>query len=161
MVFTNKRLLQIIIICGCFVFASCKKTDKIIFKYIDSANLQDGTINLKKALNVDYDTAFLFGDCTNNKEIEKALGTPYPQKTFLKDSEYKLILLKDNKIVYDNSFYCHRMEFFFYGSKYCYPKNEVWYYYMWTDSIFDVSLIETWDGRFYKLRPSVNPVDSM
>ena len=156
MAFTNSRFLRFLIVCCCGVFASCntcKSTDKILFSYIDSFCPQGGNINLKRALNVDYDTAFLFGDCTNGKEIGAAIGIPYPQKTFLQDSEHKLILLKDHSIVYDKDFYCNRVEFFFYDTKYHYPPNKGWYCYVWTDSIFVATLQDTWEGAFYQLRP--------
>ena len=153
----NSRFLKYVIVCCCGVLASCnafESTDKILFSYIDSACPQGGSINLMRALNVGYDTAFLFGECTNEKEIEKAIGIPYSQKTFLQDSEYKLILLNNHNIVYDNNFYCKRVEFFFYNTKYHYPSNNSWYCYVWTDSIFIASPKEKWDGVFYQLRPS-------
>ena len=112
----NSRFLQIIF-CGCILFTSCKKTDKILYHYIDSENPNIELIDLKNALKVDYDTAFLFSECTNNKEIEMVLGMPYPQKTFLQDSEHKLILLKNHKITYDNSFYYRRIEFLFHNQE--------------------------------------------
>lgn len=153
MVFTNNRFWGLIIVGICVVFTSCKRTDKILFSYIDSACSIGEQVNLKAALNVDYDTAFLFGECTNGKEIENALGLPYPQKTFLRDCEYKLMLLKNHKVVYDNSFYCEKVEFFFHNAKYHYPKNDTWYCYMWTDSIFIATLKEKRNGIFYQLRP--------
>lgn len=160
MVFSSSRLLQTMIIFSCLIFASCKKTDKILFSYIDSANPQGGVINMKDALKVDYDTAFLFSECTTNKDIETILEMPYPKKTFLQDSEYKLILLRNHKIVYDNSFYCKRVEFFFYNPKFHHKKDYV-EYIMWTDSIFKVSPLEKWDGTFYQLSPSGDIVDSI
>ena len=156
MAFTNSRILKFVIVCCCGVFAACnisEPTDEILFSYIDSTCPQGGNVNLKRALDVDYDTAFLFGGCTNEKEIDVALGIPYLQKTFLQDSEYKLILLKNHNIVYDKNFYCKRIEFFFYNSKYHYPPNKGWYCYIWTDSIFIASPKDKWDGVFYQLRP--------
>lgn len=160
MVFMNSRFLQILF-CGCILFTSCKKTDKILYHYIDSENPNIELIDLKNALKVDYDTAFLFSECTNNKEIEMVLGMPYPQKTFLQDSEHKLILLKNHKITYDNSFYYRRIEFLFHNQKYHLKKNHV-EYTMWTDSIFKVTLIEMEDGNhLYQLRPYADVVDSI
>lgn len=156
MAFTNSRSLKFVIVCCCGVFASCnacKSTDEILFSYIDSFCPQGGNINLMRALNVDYDTAFLFGECTNEKEIEAAIGITYSQKTFLQDSEHKLLLLKDHNVVYDKNFYCKRVEFFFYNTKYCYPPDKGWYCYVWTDSIFVATPQDTWDGMFYQLRP--------
>ena len=115
---------------------------------------------MKNALKVDYDTAFLFSECTSNKDIETVLEIPCPKKLFLQDSEYKLILLKNHEIVYDNSFYCRRVEFFFYNPKFHHKKNYV-EYIMWTDSIFKVSPLEKWDGTFYQLQPYTDIVDSM
>lgn len=115
MAFTNNRFLKFVIVCCCSVFVSCstcESTDNILFSYIESLCPQGGNVNLMRALDVDYDTAFLFGGCTNEREIETALGIPYSQKTFLQDSEYKLILLKEHNIVYDKNFYCKRVEFF-------------------------------------------------
>lgn len=161
MVFSSSRLLQSMIIFSCLIFSSCKKTDKILFSYIDSANPQRGLINMKDALKVDYDTAFLFLESTTNKDIETVLEMPYPRKTFLQDSEYKLILLRNHEIVYDNSFYCKRVEFFFYNPKFRQKKNDVGYI-MWTDSIFEVSFIKMQDGSpMYQLQPYSDIVDSM
>lgn len=158
--FMNSRFLQIVI-CSCIIFTSCKKTDKILYSYIDSEHPNIELLNLKKALKVDYDTAFLFSECTSNKEIEVVLGMPYPQKTFLQDSEHKLILLKNHEVVYDNSFYYKKIEFLFYDQKYHFKKNQV-EYTMWIDSIFEVFLIEKVDGNhLYQLRPYTDVVDSI
>lgn len=155
----SKRLFQVVIICSCVVFASCRKTDRVLFSYIESVCPQGGEINLKKALGVDYDTAYLFSDCTNGKEMASAMGISYRPKAFLQDSEYKLILLKNHKVVYDNKFYCNKVEFFCYDTMYFHAMNGVWYY-IWTDSIFvatprkgDIS-----GNLFYQLRP-VNDVE--
>lgn len=153
MAFTNSRFWELIIVCGLVMFVSCKRTDKILFSYIDSTCSEGGQVNLIKALGVDYDTAFLFGECTNGKEIGAALGLPYPQETFLQDHEYRLILLKNHAVVYDNSFYCEKIEFFFHHIKYHYPKNDTWYCYMWTDSLFTVTPRNKRNGVFYQLRP--------
>lgn len=158
MVFMNSRFLQIVFY-SCIIFTSCKKTDKTLYAYIDSKTPNIELIDLKVALKVDYDTAFLFSECTNNKEIEMVLGIPYPQKTFLQDSEHKLILLKKHEIVYDNSFYYRRIEFLFYNQRYHFKKKHV-EYTMWTESIFKVSLIEKMDGNtIYLLRPFADVVD--
>lgn len=151
MVFVKSRFLMIILCC--FFFVSCKKTDNIIFSYIDSTCPQGGVFNMKKALRVDYDTAFLFWECTNDETIEMVLGLSYPYKTFLQDSEYKLILLKNHRIVYDNNFYCRRVEFFFRNSNYRYTKDNILYCYRWSDSIFEASYLEMRDGPMYKLYP--------
>lgn len=154
MAFTNNgRFLGIIIVCVFVTFTSCKRTDMILFSYIDSTCSEGGQVNLKKALGVDYDTAFLFGECTNGKEIEKALGLPYSHKTFLQDHEYKLILMKNHDVVYDNNFYCEKIEFFFHHTKYHYPKNDTWYCYMWTDTLFTATLKKKRNDAFYLLRP--------
>lgn len=68
--FTNKIIL--IICCG-EIFASCKKTDKIIFSYITANNPDGGIINIKNALDTDFDTAFFWSECTNEKDIEMVL----------------------------------------------------------------------------------------
>ncbi len=154
------RSLQIFFCC-CIIFTSCKKTDKILYYYIDCDNPNIELVDLKKALKVDYDTAFLFSECTNDKEIEMVLGMPYPHKTFLQDSEHKLILLKNHKVVYDNSFYCRKIEFLFHGQKYHFKKNHV-EYTMWTDSIFKITLIEKVDGNhLYQLQPYADVEDSI
>ena len=154
MAFTSRKRLKLTIACVFIVFASCKKTDKTLFSYIDSQCPQGGIVNLKKALDVDYDTAFLFGDCINGKDISMGLGITYPQNTFLQDDEYKLILLKNHKIVYDNSFCFKRVAFFFYGAKYRLPNDKAWYYHMWMDSIFVATPRKDISGNlFYQLRP--------
>lgn len=69
MVFMNNRLLPIMMLACSLLITSCKKTDKILFSYINSKCPQGGVINLKEALNVVYDTAYLFSECTNNQQI--------------------------------------------------------------------------------------------
>ena len=147
--FTNKIIF---FLCCSVIFTSCKKTDKLIFSYIVATNPDGGMINLKNALGTDFDTAFFWSECTNEKDIEMVLGIPYTQKTFLQDSEHKLILVKNHEIVFDNNFYCKKIEFFFYGGKY-HKKNNNMEYTMWTDSIFIATLKEKEDGMFYQLMP--------
>lgn len=159
MPFMNKRLLQVVIICSCVVFASCRNTDRVLSSYIESECPQGGVINLKKALGEDYDTAYLFYDCTTGQEMASAMGVPYSPKAFLQDSEYKLILLKNHKIVYDNNFYCHKVEFFCYDTMYRHTMAGVWYY-TWTDSTFVVTPLKDSQQRlFYQLRP-MNDVET-
>lgn len=121
--------------------------------YITADKSQSGQINLKKALNVDYDSAYLFVECTTNRDIEMILGIPYQKKTYIQDSECKLILIKNNKIVYEDLFYCKAIEFFFYHDKYYYKKNDI-EYIMWTDSIFAATSKQGLHGDvFFQLRP--------
>lgn len=151
----NKIILTILITSCINLVLSCKKTDKQLFSYIDSIGAPNGSINMKEAIGADYDTAYLFGECITNKDIEMVLGLPYKKRTFLQDSEYKLILLKNHAIVYDERFYCKKVEFFF-SKQYEYQKVHIGYA-MWSDSIFYTKLKKRSNGEyFYQLSPYDN-----
>jgi signal peptidase I len=77
--------------------------------YIDTC----GTcyIDLKKVLNIDYDKVYMFGEMTTAEDIERTIGVPYDNNTFLSDSKYRIIFIKNNKIVYDDDFYQKNVHF--------------------------------------------------
>jgi len=154
--FQNKKTIVLMLFFSCMLFVSCNKTERRLVSYIRTVNpakQEKVTIDLKKAMCVDYDCAYLFYECTTEKDIEAVLGIPYRKKTYIPDSKHKLILLKNKEIVYDDSFYYDGIEFFFSNPKYKYHKDDVCYL-KWHDSIFVVTLKEFDHGGFiYQLQP--------
>jgi len=98
------------------MFFSCKtETDDLIFKHIESIKKMDEgdsvLFEMPDALQVDYDTGYLFGEGTRSSEISKIIEIPYSNEKFITDSKYRVILIKNDKIVYENDFYQRRIEF--------------------------------------------------
>lgn len=155
---TNNRFVFISCLFCCVFLSSCNTTNDQLCAYIKSVNSQQESqvseINLKKALDVDYDSAFLFGNYTSDKDIEGVLKIPLKRGLFIPDNKHMLILLKNNIIVYEDCFFYDKVEFFFYDStRYKYTSENV-DYYMWRDSIFQVSYKKDASGdEFYQLRP--------
>lgn len=146
-IIVKKRILLIIILCG-FVFWGCSKvkfysdgffdgikyffeelffshkTPKTISKYIEiNYNLEENdtcSIDLRKVLNVDYDTMYLFSGWTTEKEISKTINIPYQNDKTLHDNKCRIILTKDGKIVYEDVFYPECVYFSFQHN----PTNE-------------------------------------
>ena len=96
------------------LFCACNQTDKKIFKYVQSICSNDVDtcrIDLRQALNVDYDKMYLFGESTTDDEISSIIGQEYHKNKTITDSKYRIILLKNQKIVYENDFYQHDIYF--------------------------------------------------
>lgn len=152
----NKKTITFMLFFSCMLFISCNKTERRLMSYLRTVNpsqQKEVTIDLRKAMDVDYDCAYLFYECTTERDIEAVLGIPYRKKTYLPDSKHKLILMKDKKIVYDDNFYYNEVGFFFYSQKYHFQTEDV-SYLMWHDSIFVATLKDDGYGRlFYQLRP--------
>jgi hypothetical protein len=68
---------------------------------------------LKKALTIDYDTMYIFREYTILSAMRDILGIKNykykssPDALLVEDSHYKIILLKNHEIVYDNDFEHH------------------------------------------------------
>jgi hypothetical protein len=89
------------------LFTACTSTDKKIIKYVQSVciNGEDTCrIDLRQVLNVDYDSMYLFGEYTPDSEISLALRQEYVSNKTIADSKDRIILLKNNKIVYEDDF---------------------------------------------------------
>jgi len=61
-------------------------------------------IDLQKALNVKYEVMYLFGEYTQADDISAVMGIEYFRKKSIVDSHKRIILLRDNKIVYEDDF---------------------------------------------------------
>ena len=106
----------VIILLSLWVLSGCSsRTDAKFYRYIRSlSNYPDSIvcyINIKDALGIDFDKMFLFGETTSAKEISNIIGIPYSNNRFISDSRYRIILLKDNEIVYEDDFYQRRISF--------------------------------------------------
>lgn len=114
----NNNLLiggQYFIVC-LFLFSGCiRNTDELICKHIESnlvkKNCDTIFFSMNNALQVDYEIGYLFGEETNSKEISKIIGISYCNDKFIPDSKYRIILLKNGEVVYENDFYQRQIEF--------------------------------------------------
>jgi hypothetical protein len=108
-------ILKIIILSG-LLFYSCINTDDKLNKYIEIHCSFYGSdtcyINIKEALKIDYNRMYLFGETTTANEISKILGIPYKNNKYIPDSKYRIILLKNNKIIYEDDYYQKNVSFF-------------------------------------------------
>jgi hypothetical protein len=96
------------------VFTACNSTDKKIITYVSSvcSNYSDSCcIDLREALNIDYDKMYLFCEDTPDNVISKIIKQKYDKNKHITDSKYRIILLKNNKIMYEDDFYQHYIEF--------------------------------------------------
>ena len=96
------------------MFTACNSTDKKIIKYVQSlcTNGEDSCrIDLRQVLNIDYDRMYLFCEYTPAKEISLAIGQKYMSNKTIAASEDRIILLKNNKIVYEDDFRNRFLEF--------------------------------------------------
>ena len=54
---------------------------------------------------INYYEMYFFGETTSKDEIAYILGIPYENDKYIRDSEYRIILLKNKKIVYEDDYY--------------------------------------------------------
>ena len=124
-----------------FLCGSCSNTDDKINKYIESHCSFNGTdlcyIDIKDVLKIDYDKMYLFGETTMANEISKVIGIPYNNDKYISDSKYRIILLKDNKIVYEDDYYQKYTYFFSLANRI----EENFYCALYTTSIFGVEKV--------------------
>ena len=110
----KKFFLKIISLSLC-LFYGCSNTDDKLNKYIESHCTFNGSdtcyIDIKDALKVDYDKMYLFGETTTADEISKIIGISYTNNKYISDSKYRMILLKNDKIVYEDDYYQNHTEF--------------------------------------------------
>jgi hypothetical protein len=106
------KITSLLILLG--LFFACNHTDKRIIKYVQSIcpNGSDTCrIDLREVLKVDYDRMYLFGEFTQSDEISSVIGVVYKRNKTIADSEWRIILLKNNKIVYEDDFPTRFMSF--------------------------------------------------
>jgi hypothetical protein len=95
-------------------FFACNQTDKRIIRYVKSACTNDNDtcrIDLRQVLNVDYDCMYLFGEYTQPDEISSVMGIAYSSNKSIADSHKRIILVKNNQIVYEGDFSTRHMTF--------------------------------------------------
>jgi hypothetical protein len=87
--------------------SSCKNSEDKLVSYIESHcnfNKSDTCcIDFGNVVNVDYDVMYIFGESTTNDEISGIVGLPYNNDNNILDSEYRIILIKNKKIVYEDN----------------------------------------------------------
>jgi len=109
-----KTLKYITLLMFVGLFFACNHTDTKIIKYVKSVcpNGSDTCrIDLRQVLKVDYDCMYLFGEFTQPDEISSVMGIAYSSNKTIADSEFRIILLKNNQIVYEDDFYTRFMDF--------------------------------------------------
>lgn len=62
------------------------------------------TIDLKDALDTDFDTMYMFDHNTRSYEIRKIIGTRYSNKHAIRRGAHRIILLKNRKVVYQDTY---------------------------------------------------------
>lgn len=101
-----KRNTNILMI-GLFIFlVSCSHTDNAIVKYIETHSFSqnaDTIIDLQVVLGVKYDSMYLFEEFTESI-VPKVLGDTYTNLHTIVDSENRIILFNNGKIVYEDDF---------------------------------------------------------
>ncbi len=92
------------------------RTTRRLIHYLET-ELTDGCdnciIDLRKALKVDYDSLYVFCEYTQDEEISSILGRQYnsPFLSGIPDSHHRIILIKNNKLVYQNVYSSQEFEF--------------------------------------------------
>lgn len=97
------KFISLLMLSG--LFFACNHTDRKIIKYVESVcpkGCDTCSIDLRQALKINYDTMYLFCEFTQSDEISSIMGIPYRSNKTIVDSEYRIILLKNNKIVYED-----------------------------------------------------------
>ena len=111
----QKSISKIILLSVC-LFYGCSDTDDKLYKYIEShCDFEEADtcyIDIKDALKIDYDKMYLFVELTHADEISKILEIPYNNNRFIPDSKYRIIFLKNDKIVYEDDYYQRHTYFF-------------------------------------------------
>lgn len=112
----KRKIIVIIVIClYCFINCS-KNTEDMIYNYINSScsfeNDDICVIDLREALDIDFDTFYLFGEGSRQDFISKTINISYNNSNFIPDSKYRLVLIKADSIVFDNDFYQNKIRFY-------------------------------------------------
>jgi hypothetical protein len=103
-------------------------------------------INLKKALKTDYDTMYIFSGLFPADYISNIINLKYTNNNWDDDS-WKMVLVKNRKIVYENEYYSRNISFFQYPG-YTYYNGGYAEYDLYTDSMFYVKKLKK---AFYRL----------
>ncbi|MDR0970899.1 MAG: hypothetical protein LBM25_00765 [Bacteroidales bacterium] len=146
-----KKYILIFILFILITFYSCNTNYKIK-RYIESNCDFDKSdvcyINLKKALKTDYDTMYIFGGTTSAEEVSKIINLKYTNNNWNDDS-WKIVLVKNREIVYEDEYYSRNISFFQYED---YRYAGCIGYDLYTDSMFYVKKLKKASGAyFYRL----------
>jgi len=94
---------------------SCSNTDDKILAYIENHchfnNNDTCYINFKEVVKTDYDEMYIFGETTTREEISDIIRLSYKNDNYISDSEYRMILIKNKQIVYENDYYQNKVIF--------------------------------------------------
>lgn len=131
------------------LLSGCSDTNDKLKSYIEShCNFNDVDscyIDIKDALKINYDEIYIFGETTMEDEISEIIGIPYKNDKFIPDSKYRMILLKDKKIVYEDDYYQIKTEFIL-NSRY---NTLIYYYNRGSRSVYLVKKVVTDKGSDY------------
>ena len=93
---------------------SCTHLNDVVQEYIN-LNMVKGqsyySIDLREVLQIDYDSMYIFGEYSNTY-IEDIIGIEYCNKNkLIADSDHRIILFKNGKIVYEDDFWNGKLYF--------------------------------------------------
>lgn len=92
------------------LLASCRRhTDDIIISYIKDNKCD--VLDLQDALNIKYDSMYLFVEFSNSK-IPEIIGNNYFNKHEIVDSYDRILLFNNGEIVYEDDFPLNKMCFY-------------------------------------------------
>ena len=86
----------------------CRDTDENLHDYISTklnARSDDSCyINLIEALEINYDTMYIFGEFCNANEIRSVLRQDYVNTDAVKEGSRRIVLLKEGRIVHEDTY---------------------------------------------------------
>ena len=97
----------LIIICLFFIVVSCSNATDIN-SYIENTN--ENILDLQKFTEKKINFVYIFGEYTDNADISAITGCKY-KGDIIQDSEYLLLLISNNEIVYQEIFDEKNFEF--------------------------------------------------
>ena len=91
-----------------YLLFSCSDTDEKLHAYINkelNASSDDSCyINLIDALEIKYDTMYIFGEFCKAGEISSVLRQDYVNADAVEEGSRRIILLKEGKVVYEDTY---------------------------------------------------------
>lgn len=97
------------------VLYGCSSINNRIINYIDCncdfINNDTCFIDMEKVFQKDFETLYIFGETTTASEISEAIGMPYQNNTYISDSKYRIIMVYNSDIIYEEDFYQKDIKF--------------------------------------------------